>query len=121
MQIKIVLEGRKEISSNRCVREKRDQRILNRGKAELVISDNDVSTRAQSFLMPELAHISTVVSYDRELSFDEMLLFLIVNAISTWLIFHGKAPFRIAAPLEVVSRKSNEVLTFTTVFDVRRL
>lgn len=61
---------------NRWVREKRDQRILNRGKAELVISENDVSTRAQSLLMPELAHISTLMSSTRELSFDEMLLFV---------------------------------------------
>lgn len=31
---------------NRWVQERRDRRILNKGKEELVISDNDVSTRA---------------------------------------------------------------------------
>ena len=73
--IRLRLAGLKEYQ-NRWVREKRDQRILNRGKAEPVISDNNVSTRAQSLLMPELAHISTLMSSDRELSFDEMLLFV---------------------------------------------
>ncbi|KAJ5471326.1 hypothetical protein N7530_008683 [Penicillium desertorum] len=73
--IRLRLASLKEYQ-NRWVREKRDQRILNRGKAELVISENDVSTRAQSLLMPELAHISTLMSSDRELSFDEMLLFV---------------------------------------------
>ncbi|KAJ5828644.1 uncharacterized protein N7525_006897 [Penicillium rubens] len=66
----------KASNSDKKVREKRDQRILNRGKAELVISENDVSTRAQSLLIPELAHISTLISSTRELSFDEMLLFV---------------------------------------------
>lgn len=61
---------------NRWVRERRDQRILNRGKEEPVISDNDVSMRAQSLLMPETARISTLMSSDRELSFNEMLLFV---------------------------------------------
>ncbi|KAI3240761.1 hypothetical protein DTO012A7_2460 [Penicillium roqueforti] len=73
--IRLRLASLKEYQ-NRWVREKRDQRILNRGKSELVISENDVSTRAQSLLMPELAHISTLMSSDRELSFDEMLLFV---------------------------------------------
>ncbi|OQE73307.1 hypothetical protein PENNAL_c0089G11954 [Penicillium nalgiovense] len=61
---------------NCWVRERRDQRILNRGKEEPVISDNNVSTRAQSLLMPEIARISTLMSSDRELSFNEMLLFV---------------------------------------------
>ncbi|CAG7958438.1 unnamed protein product [Penicillium nalgiovense] len=43
--IRLRLTSLKEYQ-NRWVREKRDQRILNRGKAELVISENDVSTRA---------------------------------------------------------------------------
>jgi hypothetical protein len=41
-----------------------------------VISDNDVSTRAQSLIMPEIAKISALMSSDRELSFNEMLLFV---------------------------------------------
>jgi CRISPR/Cas system-associated endonuclease/helicase Cas3 len=41
-----------------------------------VITDNDVSTRAQSLLMPELARISTLISSNRELSFNEILLFV---------------------------------------------
>ncbi|KAJ5291551.1 hypothetical protein N7478_000802 [Penicillium angulare] len=61
---------------NRWVRERRDHRILNRGKEEPLISDNDVSTRAQFLLMPELANISSLMSSDKELSFDRMLAFV---------------------------------------------
>ncbi|KAJ5085600.1 hypothetical protein N7532_010371 [Penicillium argentinense] len=53
---------------NRKVRERQDQRILNRGKEGPVISDNDVSTRPQSLIMPEIVKISTLISSERELS-----------------------------------------------------
>ncbi|KAJ5817214.1 hypothetical protein N7447_009447 [Penicillium robsamsonii] len=70
-----VIEGLKEYQ-NRWVRERRDQRILNWGKEEAVIRDNAVSTRARSLIMPEIAKISTLMSSDKELLFDEMLAFV---------------------------------------------
>ena len=39
-------------------------------------NDNDVCTRAQALIMPEFARISTLISFDGELSFNEMLLFV---------------------------------------------
>lgn len=41
-----------------------------------MITDIDVSMWAQSLLMPEIAWISVLMSSDRELSFNEMLLFV---------------------------------------------
>ncbi|KAJ5318323.1 hypothetical protein N7476_004743 [Penicillium atrosanguineum] len=73
--IRLRLAGLKEYQK-RWVREKRDQKILKKGKAELVVGENDVSTQAQFLLMPELARISSLMSSDRELSFDETLLFV---------------------------------------------
>ncbi|KAJ9481456.1 hypothetical protein VN97_g12019 [Penicillium thymicola] len=61
---------------DRWVREKRDQRILNRGKGEPMNSGNDINTRSQALVMPEVARIATVMSCTKELSFDEMLLFV---------------------------------------------
>jgi hypothetical protein len=58
------------------VRERRDQRILNRGKEERLILKNDVCTRAQALIMPEISRIATLMSCTRDLSFDEMLLFV---------------------------------------------
>ncbi|KAJ5320665.1 hypothetical protein N7508_000948 [Penicillium antarcticum] len=71
-----ILQNPELIEDDRWVRERRDQRILSRGKEEPVISDNDVYTRAQSFIMPEIARISALMSSDKELSFNEMLLFV---------------------------------------------
>jgi hypothetical protein len=73
--LRLRIAGLKEYQSH-WVRERRDQRILNRGKEEPIISDNNVSTRAQSLIMPEIAKISSLMSSDRELSFDEMLAFV---------------------------------------------
>ncbi|KAJ5475343.1 hypothetical protein N7539_008409 [Penicillium diatomitis] len=58
------------------VRERRDRRILNRGKQEPLTLENDVRTRAQALSMPELSRIAALMSCNRELSFDEMLLFV---------------------------------------------
>ena len=60
----------------RWVQERRDQKILNRGKEEPMVVDNDVSTRAQALVMPEISRIATLMSCTKELSFDEMLLFV---------------------------------------------
>lgn len=60
----------------RWVREKRDQRILSRGKGEPMNSENDISIRSQALVIPEISRIATVMSYTKELSFDEMLLFV---------------------------------------------
>lgn len=58
------------------VRQRRDQRILNRGKEEPVYSESDISTRAQGLIMPEGARIARSMSCTEELSFDKMLLFV---------------------------------------------
>lgn len=59
------------------IRERRDRRILNKGKGEQAIDDdNDVCTRSQALIMPEFARISTLMSFDGVLSFNEMLLFV---------------------------------------------
>lgn len=39
-------------------------------------SGNDISTRSQALVMPEIARIATVMSCTKKLSFDEMLLFV---------------------------------------------
>ncbi|KAJ5500694.1 hypothetical protein N7453_009745 [Penicillium expansum] len=61
---------------NRWVRKKRDQKIINRGKKEPTHLENDISTRAQMLIMPEVARIATAMSCNKELSFDEKLLFV---------------------------------------------
>lgn len=61
---------------NRWVREKRDQKILNRGKEEPTHLENGIRTRAQMLIMPEIARIATAMSCTKELSFDEKLLFV---------------------------------------------
>ncbi|KAJ5274114.1 hypothetical protein N7478_009239 [Penicillium angulare] len=61
---------------NRWVREKRDQKIINRGKEEPAHLENDICTRAQMLIMPEVARIATAMSCTKELSFDEKLLFV---------------------------------------------
>ncbi|CAL5871597.1 uncharacterized protein PFLUO_LOCUS5850 [Penicillium psychrofluorescens] len=61
---------------NRWVREKRDQKILNRGKEELEHWEKDTHTRAQKFIAPEVARIASAMSCNKELSFDEKLLFV---------------------------------------------
>ncbi|KAI2741899.1 hypothetical protein DTO013E5_5321 [Penicillium roqueforti] len=61
---------------NRWVREKRDQKIINRGKEEPRHLENDICTRAQMLIMPEVARIATAMSCTKELSFDEKLLFV---------------------------------------------
>lgn len=58
------------------VRQSRDQRILNREKEEPVLSESDICTRAQALTMPEIARIARSMSCTKELSFDEMLLFV---------------------------------------------
>lgn len=58
------------------IRERRDQRILNKGKDERALDDDDVCTRVQALIMPDFARISTLMNFDGELSFDEMLLFV---------------------------------------------
>ncbi len=58
------------------IRKRRDQRILNRGKEERALDDDDVCTRVQALIMPEFARISTLMNFDGELSFHEMLLFV---------------------------------------------
>ncbi|KAJ5711789.1 hypothetical protein N7488_005945 [Penicillium malachiteum] len=73
--LRLRLAGLKEYQ-NRWIRERRDQRILNRGKEEPAFTENHVCTRAQSLLMPEIARISPLMSSDRELYSDEMLLFV---------------------------------------------
>lgn len=60
----------------RWVRERRDQRILNRGKQEPLTLEKEVRTRAQALVMPELSRIAALMSCNRELSFDETLLFV---------------------------------------------
>ncbi|KAJ5839490.1 uncharacterized protein N7525_004678 [Penicillium rubens] len=59
---------------NRWVQEKRDQKIINRGKEEPTHLENDIRTRAQMLIMPEVARIATAMSCTKELSFDEKLL-----------------------------------------------
>ncbi|CAG7932841.1 unnamed protein product [Penicillium olsonii] len=61
---------------NRWVREKRDQKIINRGKEEPRHLENDICTRTQMLIMPEVARIATAMSCTKELSFDEKLLFV---------------------------------------------
>lgn len=58
------------------VRERRDQRILHKGKNQPPVLANNVSTRAQALIMPETARIATLMLCTKELSFDEMLLFV---------------------------------------------
>ncbi|KAJ5917592.1 hypothetical protein N7466_011146 [Penicillium verhagenii] len=73
--LRLRLTGLKQYQS-RWIQERRDQRILSRGKEEPAFTENDVCMRAQSLLMPEIARISPLMSSDRELSADEMLLFV---------------------------------------------
>ena len=61
---------------NRWAQEKRDQKIINRGKEEPAHSENDIRTRAQMLIMPEVARIAKAMSCTKELSFDEKLLFV---------------------------------------------
>ncbi|KAJ6171572.1 hypothetical protein N7470_000639 [Penicillium chermesinum] len=59
------------------IRERRDKRILNKGKEERALDDDDdVCTRVQALIMPETSRISTLMHFDGELSFNEMLLFV---------------------------------------------
>ncbi|KAL2700119.1 hypothetical protein AAEP93_008642 [Penicillium crustosum] len=58
----------------RWAQEKRDQKIINRGKEEPTHLENDIRTRAQMLIMPEVARIATAMSCTKELSFDEKLL-----------------------------------------------
>jgi hypothetical protein len=73
--VRFRLSGLKEYQ-NRWIRERRDQRILSKGKEEPVLEDGDVCTRAQALMMSEFARVSTLMSSDKELSFNEMLLFV---------------------------------------------
>lgn len=60
----------------RWVREKRDQRILNRGKEETPALEKDVCTQALALIMPKSARIAIMMSCTEELSFERMLLFV---------------------------------------------
>lgn len=71
--IRLRLAGLKAYQ-NQWLRERRDQRILSKGKEELPTGENDVCTRAQAVVMPELARITSWMTSDGELSFHEMIL-----------------------------------------------
>ncbi|KAJ6019330.1 hypothetical protein N7522_001397 [Penicillium canescens] len=58
------------------VQARRDQKILNRGKEQPVSVTNDVSIRAQSLIMPEIARIAIAMSRTTELSFEEKIMFV---------------------------------------------
>ncbi|KAJ5829188.1 uncharacterized protein N7525_007441 [Penicillium rubens] len=60
----------------RWAQEKRDRKVINRGKEEPTHSENDIRARAQMLIMPEVARIATAMSSTKELSFDEKLLFV---------------------------------------------
>ncbi|KAJ5288305.1 hypothetical protein N7508_011080 [Penicillium antarcticum] len=55
---------------------RRDQKILSRGKDKPVLLENDIFTRAQSLIMPEVGRIATAMALTTELSFKEKLLFV---------------------------------------------
>lgn len=61
---------------NRWLRERRDQIILSKGKEEPLTRENDVCTKAQAVVMPELSRITSLMTSDGELSFNEMILFV---------------------------------------------
>ncbi|KAL4861011.1 hypothetical protein BDV12DRAFT_191363 [Aspergillus spectabilis] len=50
---------------NRWVQEKRDQKIINRGKEEPTHLENDIRTRAQMLIMPECANRNSHVLHQR--------------------------------------------------------
>jgi hypothetical protein len=56
---------------NRWVREKRDPKILDRGKEELEPWGNDNRKRAQKLVAPEVTRIASAMSCNKELSLDE--------------------------------------------------
>jgi hypothetical protein len=60
----------------RWVRERRDQRILSRGKEGFLVHGKDITARTQALLMPETARIATAMSCTKEQSFEEILLFV---------------------------------------------
>ena len=60
----------------RWAQEKRDRKVINRGKEEPTHSENDIRARTQMLIMPEIARIATAMSSNKELSFDEKLLFV---------------------------------------------
>ncbi|CAG8417792.1 unnamed protein product [Penicillium salamii] len=60
----------------RWAQEKRDRKVINRGKEEPTHSENDIRARTQMLIMPEVARIATAMSSTKELSFDEKLLFV---------------------------------------------
>jgi hypothetical protein len=55
---------------------RRDHKILSRGKGKPVLLENDIFTRAQSLIMPEVGRIATAMALTTELSFEEKLLFV---------------------------------------------
>lgn len=57
------------------MRERRDRKILNKRKNKPLFVDVNVCTRALAIILPEIARISTLMSSDRELSFDKILSF----------------------------------------------
>lgn len=74
--VRFRLSALKEYQSS-WMRERRDRRILNKGKEKPAHDDdNNVCTRAQALIMPEFGRISALMSFDGELSFNEMLLFV---------------------------------------------
>lgn len=58
----------------RWAQEKRDQKIINRGKEEPTHLENDIRIYAQMLIIPEVTRIATAISYTKELSFNEKLL-----------------------------------------------
>ncbi|KAJ6105933.1 hypothetical protein N7512_009450 [Penicillium capsulatum] len=79
----------------RWVRERRDQRILNRGKEEPLMLENEVCTRAQALVMPELSRIATLMSSN-------------VLGTLTWFIFLAKVLFKDSAPQDAAKKKLQE-------------
>ncbi|GFF58935.1 hypothetical protein IFM51744_09732 [Aspergillus udagawae] len=94
---------------NRWVGEKRDQKILDRGKEELETWGNDNRKCAQKLVAPEVTRIASAMSCNKELSLDGKLLFVqdlqthcgrdfAVVYLPTKVRFKGFVPRRVAKP-----------------------
>ncbi|PLB48229.1 hypothetical protein P170DRAFT_360496, partial [Aspergillus steynii IBT 23096] len=57
------------------VQERRQRRVLNRGKDEPDWPEGNTRTRALALIMPELDHLGATLSIPKQLAFDERLLF----------------------------------------------
>ncbi|CAI7606767.1 unnamed protein product [Penicillium viridicatum] len=108
---------------------RRDQKILSRGKDKPVLLENDIFTRAQSLIMPEVGRIATAVALTTELSFKEKLPF--VQDLQTQcsrdfdvVYLPNEEPIEGLCPSKHcqvnIERNVNEALTFINAYGARK-